>query len=67
MPYRRSGTKVLHKKGGKWKVKQTCRSEAAAKRAMSLLRGLESGSIKPSQVGKGKFAKKRKTSRKRKK
>jgi len=65
MPYRISGRKVLHKKGGKWKVKQTCGSPAAAKRAIRLLRGLESGSIKPSQVGKGKFAKKKKGRKKR--
>jgi len=58
MPYKVSGKSVLHKKDG-WSVKQTCRSEAAAKRAMRLLEGLEHGSIKPSEVGKGKFAKKK--------
>ena len=46
--------------------KQTCGSVSAAERALKLLRGLESGSIKPSQVGKGKFAKKRKKRRKKK-
>lgn len=46
MPYKRSGRKVLHKKGGKWKVKQTCKSAAAAERAIKLLRGLHHGTIK---------------------
>ena len=43
MPYRKSGNKVLHKKGGKWKVKQTCKSPAAAQKAINLLRGVEHG------------------------
>jgi len=43
MPHRRSGNKVLHKKGGKWKVKQTCKSPAAAQKAINLLRGVEHG------------------------
>jgi Zn/Cd-binding protein ZinT len=43
MPYRRSGSKVLHKKGGKWTVKQTCSSPAAAERAIRLLRGIDHG------------------------
>jgi len=47
MPYRRRGSQVLHKKGGKWKVKQTCKSPAAAKRAINLLRGVEHGNWKP--------------------
>jgi hypothetical protein len=59
MPYKLSGKKILHKKGGKWKVKQTSKTVASAKRALRLLRGLESGSIKPEQVGKEKFAKKK--------
>ncbi len=46
MPYRVSGNKVLHKKGGKWKVKQTCKSHAAAFAALRLLRGIEHG-MKP--------------------
>ena len=37
MPYKIQGNKVLHKKGGKWSVKQTCRSNAAAKAAVRLL------------------------------
>lgn len=57
MPYRLRGKTILHLKGGKWSKKQTCKSVAAAKRALGLLHGLESGSIKPSQVGKGKYAK----------
>ena len=46
MPYKVQGNKVLHKKGGKWKVKQTCKDNAAAKRAMRLLYGIEHG-MKP--------------------
>lgn len=66
MPYQRRGKTVYTKKTGKWKKKQTCRSVSAAERALKLLRGLESGSIKPSQVGKGKFAKgKKKIAKKR--
>jgi len=60
MPYKRIAKTVYTKRTGKWKKKQTCGSVAKAKRAMALLRGLESGSIKPSQVGKGKFKKTRK-------
>lgn len=41
MPYKRVGKKVYHKKGGRWKVKQTCRNPTNAKRAISLLRALE--------------------------
>ena len=66
MPYRLSGKRVLHKRGSKWKTKQVCSSPAAAKRAIRLLRGLHSGSIKRSQVGKGKYARK-KGARKRRK
>lgn len=66
MPYKVIGRTVYTKKSGKWKKKQTCKSPAAAKRAIKLLRGLESGSIKRSDVGKGKFRKK-KTTRKRRK
>lgn len=58
MPYKIVGSKVMHQKGGKWTVKQTCGSPAKAKAAVRLLEGLEHGSIKPGQVGKGKFAKK---------
>lgn len=43
MPYKVSGNKVLHKKGGTWKVKQICKSNAAAKKAINLLRGVEHG------------------------
>jgi len=45
MPYKRIGRKVMHKKGGKWKVKQTCKSEAAAKSAIRLLYGVEHGMV----------------------
>jgi len=43
MPYKRKGKVVYHKKGGKWKVKQTATSVAKAKRAINLLRGVEHG------------------------
>lgn len=56
MPYKRIGNKILHKKGGKWTVKQTCESEEKAVAAMKLLQGLEHGTIKKSEVGKGKYA-----------
>ena len=58
MPYKIRGKVIYHKKGGKWTVKQRCKSVANAKKALRLLEGLESGSIKPAEVGKGKFAKK---------
>ena len=47
MPYKIEGSKVLHKKGGKWSVKQTCSSPEAAKKALCLLRGIEGGEWKP--------------------
>ena len=43
MPYKVVGKKVMHKKGGVWKVKQTCKSNANAKKAMRLLYGIEGG------------------------
>jgi len=43
MPYKLSGSRVLHKKGGKWTTKQTAKSPARAKRAINLLRGIEHG------------------------
>ena len=43
MPNKRVGRKIYHKKGGKWKLKQTCKSVAAAKRAMRLLKGVSHG------------------------
>ncbi len=65
MPYKIKGNVIYHKKGGKWSIKQRCKSHKNALKALGLLEGLESGSIKPSQVGKGKYAKgkKRKTKR----
>lgn len=45
MPYKRDGKKVLHKKGGKWKVKQTCTSVANAKAAIRLLNAKEHGAV----------------------
>ena len=59
MPYRLINKTIMTKGGGiKWRKKQTCRSVASAKRALKLLRGLESGSIKKSEVGKKKGRKK---------
>jgi len=43
MPYKVEGKAVMHKKGGKWKVKQRCRSHMAALSAVNLLRGVEHG------------------------
>ena len=43
MPYKRVGRKVLHKRGGAWKVKQVCSSPESAKRALRLLQGVEHG------------------------
>ena len=57
MPYKRKGKTIYHYKNGKWTVKQTCDSVENAKAAMRLLYGLESGSIKPEDVGKGKYVK----------
>ena len=46
MPYKVQGNKVLHEKNGKWSVKQTCKSPAAAKAAVRLLYAVEKGSLK---------------------
>ena len=62
MPYKLIAKTIFTKKSGKWRKKQTAKSVSAAKRALALLRGLEAGSILPSEVGKGRFAKKRKHS-----
>ncbi len=45
MPYKVVGSKVLHQKGGKWKVKQTCGSPTKARAAMRLLYGIEHGMV----------------------
>lgn len=59
MPYRiaSDGVTIEHKKGGKWSKKQTCKNHKNAVKALGLLEGLEKGTIKPKQVGKGKWAK----------
>lgn len=41
MPYKREGKKVLHKKNGKWTVKQTCTSVANAEKTIKLLYAIE--------------------------
>lgn len=46
MPYKRVGKKILHKKGGKWSIKQVASSIENAKKTMRLLQGLEHG-MKP--------------------
>lgn len=45
MPYRRKGSKVLHKKGKRWTTKQVCKSDEAAKKAIKLLYGIERGLV----------------------
>ena len=54
MPYKVIGNKVYHKKGGKWSVKQTCKSHSNAMAAMRLLRGVEGGEWKPRKKAEGK-------------
>jgi hypothetical protein len=54
MPYKCEGKNLMHQKNGKWSIKQHCSSEENCKKAMGLLEGLESGSIKKSEVGKKK-------------
>ena len=67
MPYRiaSDGKTIEHKKGGKWSVKQHCKSHKNAVKALGLLEGLGKGTIKPSQVGKRKWAKPKTKKRKR--
>ncbi len=43
MPYKVTGNKVMHLKGGEWSVKQTCSSHENAVSAMRLLNGVEHG------------------------
>lgn len=43
MPYKVVGNKVMHKKGGKWSVKQTAKSPANAKKAVRLLNAVDHG------------------------
>jgi len=43
MPNRRKGRIIYHKKGGRWRIKQRCRSVANAKRALRLLQGVAHG------------------------
>lgn len=43
MPYKRVNNVIYVYKGGKWKVKQTCKSVAAAKKALNLLRAIKHG------------------------
>lgn len=58
MPYKTINSTVYTKTTGTWKKKQKCRSPAAAKRALKLLRGLEAGTIeRPQKKGTGKNTK----------
>ena len=59
MPYKRSGKSVMHFKGGKWSVKQICKSEAAADAAINLLRGVEHGWHPTGESARGKMRRKR--------
>ena len=43
MPYKRKGKVVYSKSGGKWHIKQRCKSVESAEGAMRLLRGLKHG------------------------
>ena len=43
MPNRRKGKIVYHKIRGRWRIKAKCKSVAAAKRMMRLLRGVAHG------------------------
>jgi len=43
MPYKVRGSDLLHKKGGKWSVKQHCKSHENAVKAMQLLQMKEHG------------------------
>jgi len=43
MPYKRIGRVIYHKKGGRWRVKQVCRTVENAKAALRLLQALEHG------------------------
>ena len=50
MPYKLKGSVIYHKKGGKWSIKQRCKSVSSAKKALMLLQGLEHGTITKAQV-----------------
>lgn len=54
MPYKLIKKTIYTKSSGKWRKKQTCTSITNAKKALGLLRGLEHGTVKKSQVGKPK-------------
>lgn len=43
MPYKRSGNRVMHKKSGKWVVKQVWSSPSTAQKAINLLQGVVHG------------------------
>lgn len=45
MPLKRKGRIIYHKVGGKWKIKQRCKSIKNAKSAMRLLQGIFHGTI----------------------
>jgi len=45
MPYKVIGKNLMHKKGGKWTVKQHCESHLSALSAMRLMQGIEHGMV----------------------
>jgi hypothetical protein len=45
MPLKRKGRIIYHKVGGKWTIKQRCKSISNAKKAMRLLQGISHGTI----------------------
>ena len=47
MPYKRVGKVIYTKSSGRWRVKQRASSVENAKRAIRLLRGIESGEWEP--------------------
>ena len=48
MPYKRIGKKIMVKRDG-WEKKAIAKSEENAKKMLRLLRGIESGSWKPTR------------------
>lgn len=45
MPYKVVGSNLMHKKNGKWSVKQHCKSHENAVKAMQLLQAKEHGKL----------------------
>lgn len=45
MPYKLVGNKIMHKKDGKWSIKQKCSSRENAIKALRLLYAIENETI----------------------